>query len=412
MSVAVRLDLLDEGHAVDLVQRRDAREDLFERRLAQRAQSFGLRRAPHLRAGTPRDDHLADVIRHVQKLVDGRSATVARVVAGVAADAHVEGSLAVLRGLEARLDQLVVRGPIGPAADRAEHAYQALRQHAVQRRDEVVRLDPHVQEATDHVNDVVGVDGGEDEVAREGRLDGDLRRLLVADFADHDLVRVVAKDRAQAARERQALLLVDGDLRDAVELILHGVFNRDDLVFLVANLVQGGVERRRLTRTRWAGDENHAVRLGDVAAEVADVAREEAHHVQSQVAELLVDLLLVEDTNHAVFAVDGRHDGDAEVNVAPLVADAEASVLRDAALGDVEFRHDLDAGDERLVVGDVNRLDLLVERAVNAVLDVDGGVARLDVDVGGSRLHRVVDDGVHELDDGRHLAVGRQPVEV
>ena len=49
----------------------------------------------------------------------------------------------------------------------------------------------------------------------ERRLDGDLRRLRVADFADHDLVGVVAQDRPQAARERQPLLLVDRNLRDA-----------------------------------------------------------------------------------------------------------------------------------------------------------------------------------------------------
>jgi hypothetical protein len=36
------------------------------------------------------------------------------------------------------------------------------------------------------------------------RLNRDLRRLVVADFADHDLVGVVAQDRTQAARERQA----------------------------------------------------------------------------------------------------------------------------------------------------------------------------------------------------------------
>src|SRR5205823_4533621 len=108
----------------------------------------------------------------------------------------------------------------------------------------------------------------------------------------------------QAARERQTLLLVDGNLRDAVKLILHGVFNRDDLVFLVANLVQGGVKRRRLARPGGACDEDHAVRLGDVATEVAQVAREEADNVEREVSELLVDLLLVEDTYDRVLAVD------------------------------------------------------------------------------------------------------------
>ena len=52
-----------------------------------------------------------------------------------------------------------------------------------------------------------------DEVAGQCRLNGDLRRFRIADFADHDAIRIVAQDGAQAAGERQALLLVDGDLQ-------------------------------------------------------------------------------------------------------------------------------------------------------------------------------------------------------
>src|ERR1044072_8076206 len=410
--VAVHLHLFDEGDAVNLVERRDALEDLLQRRLAQGAQALGLGRAAHFGAGTPLDNHLADVVRHVQKLVDGSTAAVARVVAGIAADAHVEGATAVLRGAEPRLHQLLITRMIRPLADDAEHAGEPLRQHAVERRDKVVGLHAQAEEAADDIDDVVGVDGRKDQVAGERRLDSNLRRLVVADFADHDLVRVVAQDGAQTAGERQTLLLVDGNLRDAVELVLDRVFDGNDLVFFVPYLVEPGVQRRRLTRTSGAGDEHHAIGLGDVAAEVAQNPREEADHVERPAAALLVNLLLVEDTDDAVFAVDGRHDGDAEVYVAPLVADAEASILRDAGLGDVGCRDDLHARGEGRVVGDVDGLDLLVERAVDAVLDVDGRVARLDVNVGGARLGSAVEAVSGQLDDGRHSRVCRQPVEV
>ena len=108
----------------------------------------------------------------------------------------------------------------------------------------------------------------------------------------------------------------------------------------------------------------------------------------------------------------GRHDRNAEVNVTPFVAHAEPAILRHAALGNVEFRHDLDARDQGLVVGEIDGIDFLIQRAVDAVLDLHFGVARFDVNVGGARLHRVVNDRVDQLDDWRHLAVGRQAIEV
>ena len=48
---------------------------------------------------------------------------------------------------------------------------------------------------------VVGVEGGEDQVAGQGGADRDVGRLPVADFADHDDVGVLAQDVAQRAGE-------------------------------------------------------------------------------------------------------------------------------------------------------------------------------------------------------------------
>ena len=136
---------------------------------------------------------------------------------------------------------------IGAAADCAEHADQSLREHAIQRRNKVVRFDAHVQEAADHVDDVVRVNGREHEMARQRRLNRDLRGFFVTNFADHDLVGIVTQNRTKTTRERQAFLLVHRNLRDAVELILDRVFDRDDFVFFVSDFVQRRVERRRLT---------------------------------------------------------------------------------------------------------------------------------------------------------------------
>src|SRR6185503_12893925 len=155
----------------------------------------------------------------------------------------------------------------------AKHSDEPLSQHAVQRRNEVVRLDSHVEESANNVNDVVGVDGREYQMARQRGLNGYLRSFGVADFTDHYLVRVVTQYAAKTASEGQPLLLVDGNLRDALKLILDRVFDGDDLVFFVLDLVQRAVERGRFTRTRRPGHQHHAVRLCDELAELFQILR-------------------------------------------------------------------------------------------------------------------------------------------
>ena len=81
-----------------------------------------------------------------------------------------------------------------PLAISTQHANQALRQNAIERRDEVVRLDTHVQKPPNHVDHVVRVNSGKYEVAGQRGLNCDLRRFRVANLADHDLVRVVTQD--------------------------------------------------------------------------------------------------------------------------------------------------------------------------------------------------------------------------
>ena len=103
--------------------------------------------------------------------------------------------------------------------------------------------------------------------------------------------------------------------------------------------------------------------------------------------------------------MDGRHDGDAEIDQAVLVAHAETAVLRDAPLGDIELAHDLDARNDGgvPVLGDGRHG--VVQHAVDAVLDGHFLVARFDVNIAGAPLERVEDGGVHQLDDRRDVGI-------
>src|ERR1019366_6678983 len=163
-----------------------------------------------------------------------------------------------------------------------------------------------------------------------------------------------------------------------------------------------------LARARRSSDQHHAVRLLDVATELAQVFVAEAHHVERQLVELLAHRLFVEHAQHRIFAVHRGHDGDAEVDGAAEIAHAETPVLRDPALGNVQLAHDLDARDDGGMVLLGDGLHGLLQHAVNAVLDDHGVVARLDVDVAGAPLQRGKDRGIHQPDDGADVGLGRQ----
>src|ERR1044072_4709101 len=82
----------------------------------------------------------------------------------------VESFASVFGRVQPRFGQLLIRGLILLLAVHAQHAHESLSEHAVERRDEVIRLDAHVEESAYNVDDVVCVNGREYEVACEGRL--------------------------------------------------------------------------------------------------------------------------------------------------------------------------------------------------------------------------------------------------
>jgi hypothetical protein len=151
--------------------------------------------------------------------------------------------------------------PVGLAAVGAERAHEPLREDAHDGRGEQVVLDAHVEEPVHGGGRVVGVHRREHEVPGEGRLHGDLRRLEVADLADHDHVRVLADDRAQRVGEAEVDLRADLDLVDAGHLVLDRVLDGEDLHVGLVQPVEGRVQGGGLAAARGAGDEQDPVRL-------------------------------------------------------------------------------------------------------------------------------------------------------
>src|SRR5215217_9373973 len=111
----------------------------------------------------------------------------------------------------------------GLLAPLAEPPHEPLGYNTIYSRGGKVGLHAHIGKAAQGPWGVVGVQRGQDEVARQRSLDADLGRLLVAYLAYHHDVGIGAQDVPQAGGEGQADLRVDLDLVEARYLVLDRV---------------------------------------------------------------------------------------------------------------------------------------------------------------------------------------------
>ena len=175
------------------------------------------------------------------------------------------------------------------------------------------------------------MEGRENKVAGKRHFYGDVRGFLVADLADKHDIGVLPQNRTQRIGEGEAYFAVCLDLRYAFDMKFHRVFDRYHVPGHVFYLLERGIERGGFPAAGGAGDDDHAVGLGDLRREHLEVVLGEA-----EAGGALFERLLVKDAQHRLFPEYRRQDGDADVDLALAHADHHAAVLGQAALRDVE----------------------------------------------------------------------------
>ena len=119
--------------------------------------------------------------------------------------------------------------------------------------------------------------------------------------------------------------------------------------------------------------------------------------LEAEPREVERDPALVENPHDDRLAVHRRHRRHAKVDFLALHAQADATILRQPSLGDVEVRHDLDPRNDRRGQAPRRRFHF-VQHAVDAVTDDQPVLERLDVDVRRAHLERVGDQKRHQPD--------------
>ena len=95
------------------------------------------------------------------------------------------------------------------------------------------------------------------------RVDGDIRRVTVPNFTDHNHIGVLPQERPQRTGKVKARHVVDLKLVDAADTTFNRVFHCTDIDLVAIKFGQRGIECRILTRTGRAGHQNDSVGMID-----------------------------------------------------------------------------------------------------------------------------------------------------
>ncbi len=87
-------------------------------------------------------------------------------------------------------------------------------------------------------------------MARERRLNCDLRGLQVSDLTDHDNIRVLAQEILERDSKSETGLAIHVHLSQTIQLVLDRIFDGDDVAVYSVDAVEDAVLRGGLARTR------------------------------------------------------------------------------------------------------------------------------------------------------------------
>src|SRR5437879_11375096 len=93
--------------------------------------------------------------------------------------------------------------------------------------------------------------------------EGDFRRFVLADLADHNHVWVLAQNGPQATGEREPHFFIHLYLVDSFKHVLNRILNGNDVQSARAEHIKSGVERRRLARSSGPGNQQRPLRLSE-----------------------------------------------------------------------------------------------------------------------------------------------------
>src|ERR1035441_9707332 len=166
--------------------------------------------------------------------------------------------------------------------------------------------------------------------------------------------------------------------------VFDGIFDGDDFLIGQIDAFEGGIEGGGFAAAGGAGDEEDAV------GEAGEMLHALQHVVVEAEAAEVVEIAggAIEEAHDDALAVEGGQGGNAEVDFAADDFDLDAAILGEAALGNIELGHELEAADDGGLELAGRRL-LIEEHAIDAEADAEFLFEGLDVNIAGAGLDEI-----------------------
>ena len=218
------------------------------------------------------DDHVTDGVVRFDDFVHRCPAVVPGIIARVAACAVIKRR-DILHSKRMQVGNIRAGRRINRPAFGANQLYKALRHHAHDGRSHDVWLEAHIHKTHKGGSGVVGVQARQYKMPGDGGARSDIRGLRIADFPDHNNIRILPQEGAQAGGKGKPGLGVHLRLADAGNHLFHRVFHRNDVHKRRRDLCENRIQRGGFSAPGRSGHQHDAVWGADQPVKKLDIFR-------------------------------------------------------------------------------------------------------------------------------------------
>lgn len=188
--------------------------------------------------GSAGEDEFLDPFSHLEDLEESDTSLVTFVITfltssfvrSIKHEILLIGYIFTDTGKDFFLDDIVRR--VGYLTMLTEFAGKSLVDDKLETRDDEEWIDTKIDETLDGIDRGIGMDGGEYEMSRNRRLNGEVSRIGVTNLSDHDDIRILTQETPESVREIESDLWIDLTMIGSFDTVLDRILKSGDVFFL------------------------------------------------------------------------------------------------------------------------------------------------------------------------------------